>query len=349
MAKDLSPREKLVMYSLVRAPSGTDRELSSFSGLKLSTVSAIRRRLAKRGYYARVRMPCLRGIGGEMLVVTYFYYKATVPMNLRLITGSKLVRDHKEVFWAGSEYTQALSLQLSMNLTDAKRNVAEIEELYTAQSFFDEGGITFLTFPFEISRIPVFFDYEPLLSQSFGIAGGGGALGYPTCAGSVPLTSAGKRVYRTLVENPGMTDTEVSRVASVSQRTATKLRERFEGEGLLKTVVVPNLAMLGFKMLVFDHAKLNLRILARQRWKILDELMRVKPPIFFAVGGDDVVALTAYEDFETYRRCINSFSEIYKEEDIFVREPKRLMFSLSEMKMLKEHVYGPIVRKALGV
>jgi predicted transcriptional regulator len=355
MEKNLSEREKLVLYCMVRNPNHTDRELAADTDLNLSTVTAIRRRLRERGYYSRVRIPHLQGMGSELLAVTYFYYKATIPLEIRLITGNKLVRDHKEVFWAGSEYTQAISLQLAHNLTDARRNIAEIKELYTAQGFLDDGGVTFLTFPFEISRVPLFFDFEPLLRQTFS------RLGEPWGLASMPgyidaglekqprLTNVGKRVYHGLIQYPEFTDTELSKEISVSQRTITKLRNKFESAGMLRSTVVPNLSKLGFNMLVFDHAKLNLHIPEKQRIDILNLLAGIKPPIFMAIGGDDVAALTAYEDFETYRRCMNSFSEIYKHDDIFVGEPKRLMFSLAEMKMLKEHVYGPIVGKVLGI
>ncbi|MBA3046208.1 MAG: hypothetical protein KKH41_07025 [Candidatus Thermoplasmatota archaeon] len=355
MEKSISKREKLVLYHMVRNPEHADRELATDTGLNLSTITAIRRRLLARGYYSRVRIPHLQEFGGELLAVTYFYYKATIPLEIRLITGNKLVRDHREVFWAGSEYTQAISLQIARNLTDARRNIAEIKELYTAQGFLDDGGVTFLTFPFEISRVPLFFDFEPLLQQTFGFPGEFGSLaslpGYLSEGHEKPvrLTNVGKRVYHGLICHPELTDTELSKVISVSQRTVTKLRNRFEEARMFRSVLIPNLKKLGFKMLVFDHAKLNLHIPEKQRNEIMDVLAGIKPPVFMAVGGDDVAALTAYEDFETYRRCMNSFSEVYKQDDVFVKEPKRLMFSLAEMNMLKEHVYGPIVGKFLGV
>jgi hypothetical protein len=353
MEKNLSEREKLVLYCLVRNPDHADRQLAIDTDLNLSTVTAIRRRLHDRGYFKRIRVPHIQKMGSELLAVTYFYYKATIPLEIRLITGNKLVRDHKEVFWAGSEYTQALSLQLAHNLTDARRNIAEIKELYTAQGFLDDGGVTFLTFPFEISRVPLFFDFEPLLRQTFS------RLGEPWGLASLPgylvevekapkLTSVGKRVYHGLIQYPEHSDTQLSKQISVSQRTITKLRNRFESTGMLRSAIMPDLGKLGFKMLVFDHAKLNLHLPEKQRIDILNLLAGIKPPIFMAIGGDDVAALTAYEDFETYRRCMNSFSEIYKHDDIFVGEPKRMMFSLAEMKMLKEHVYGPIVEKVLA-
>ena len=102
-------------------------------------------------------------------------------------------------------------------------------------------------------------------------------------------------------------------------------------------------------MMVFDHAKLNLRINAEHRKEIMQDLIDIKPPIMLAIGGKDVIALTAYEDFDTYRRCVNSFSEVYKQDDIFQKEPKRLFFSLAEMEVLKNQEYSPIVSKILGI
>ena len=353
MEKPLSEREKLVLYCMVRNPDHTDRELAADTDLNLSTVTAIRRRLHERGFCKRVRIPHLQSMGSELLAVTYFNYKATIPLEIRLITGNKLVRDHKEVFWADSEYTQAVSLQLAHNLTDARRNIAEIKELYTAQGFLDDRGVIFLTFPFEISKVPLFFDFEPLLRQSFSRLGEPWGLasmpGYLEPVDAASMTNVGKRVYHGLINHPEMTDTELSKEISVSQRTVTKLRNKYESAKMLKSAIMPDLGKLGFKMLVFDHAKLNLHLPEKQRTEILNLLAGIKPPIFMAIGGDDVAAITAYEDFETYRRCMNSFSEIYKHDDIFVGEPKRMMFSLAEMKMLKEHVYGPIVGKVLGV
>ena len=92
-------------------------------------------------------------------------------------------------------------------------------------------------------------------------------------------------------------------------------------------MIIPDLQKLGFEMLVFDHAKLNLRVSENHRKEIFRDLVGIKPPILLAIGGNDVTALTAYENFKTYRRCINHFSEIYKQDDIFLMEPNRMMFS----------------------
>jgi DNA-binding MarR family transcriptional regulator len=349
MSKPLSEREKLVLHAIVRSPRDTDRELADAIGLKQTTLTAIRRRLHSGGWYSLARIPSVRELGGELFAATYCHYRATVPLNIRLITGRRLVKMHGEVFWAGSEYSQAVSFQFAKNFTGARANVVEMERLYTAQGFLGEGGITFLTFPFGIASFPFFFDYEPLLRQSFGLEGDGKPSGFPRGRKAAEFTSAGRKVYHGLVENPELNDRELAARIGVSQRTVAKLRCEFEDDGLYKTVAVPDLLKLDFRMLALDHAKLNLRIQERQRKEILDALVSIRPPILLATSGDDVVALTAYEDFGVYRRCINSFSEVYKQDDIFVKEPKRMLFSIPEMEMLKSHAYGSGVARMLGL
>ena len=360
MTKPLSDREKRVLYEIVKHPEFTDNNLAERTGIKLSTVTAIRRRLNKNGMYKMIRIPDLQLLGAELLAVNYSVYNATAPMEKRLETGRKFAREHKEVFWAINEYVQSVAFHFSRNYTDILSNIIELETHHTEKGYLDEGGIDLMVFSFKLSQVPYFFDFAPLLANSFGFSeedenGGGmrsryGHDDHEQDMAEVPnLTPLGKKVYYNLVKYPEMTDTELAEIISVSQRTITKLRKYFEEEGLMQAVIIPNLEKLGFKMLVFDHAKLNLKVKGDQRNIILHSLMGIKPPITFIAGSSDVVVLTVYEDFATYRRSINRFAEVYKYEKIFIKEPKRLLFSISEMDMIKDHIYSPIVAKILGI
>lgn len=356
MSKPLSAREQQVLYELVRHPSDTDKIISDRTGLKLSTITAIRRRLKEKEIFQNIRIPCPQAIGAELMAINYSVYKTTASVESRLETGKKFAGAHDELFWAVNEYVQSMGLHFSRNYTDISQNITELERYYTENGYLSEEGIHLLIFPFDMVDIPYFFDFSPLLAQSFGIiedprnSSESRTNGCPKTNGeNNRMTETGKQVYYNLIKHPEMTDTELSEEISVSQRTITKLRKEFEKNGLLKNAMIPDLEKLGFKMLVFDHAKLNLKIEADRRKRILDSLIGIKPPIMFLVGSSDVVALTAYEDFETYRRSINCFSEIYKHENIFVKEPRRLMFSLAEMQMIKDHVYAPLVAKLLDI
>ena len=356
MPKPLSAREQQVLYELVRRPSDTDKNISDRTGLKLSTITAIRHRLKAKGVFHNIRIPCPQAIGAELMAVNYSVYKATASVESRLKTGKKFAKSHKEVFWALNEYVQSVGLHFSKNYTDISSNITELEEYYTVNGYLGEEGIHLLIFPFEMVDIPYFFDFSPLLAQSFGI------IEDPRkkqekipngCAksnnGDNQLSETGRLVYYSLVKHPDLTDTELSEKISVSQRTITKLRKEFEERGLMKSAIIPDLEKLGFKMLVFDHARLNMKLDQARQDRILESLIGIKPPIMLLIGHSDVVALTAYEDFETYRRSINCFSEIYKHENIFIKEPRRLMFSLTEMEMIKDHVYAPWVARILNL
>ncbi len=359
MKKPLSEREKQVFYEIVKNPTHTDKNISQSTDIKLSTITAIRRRLKRNGMFYTTRIPCLQFLGAEMLAVNYSVYKATAPLELRLKTGKRFASDHKEVFWAVNEYVQSIAFHFSSNYTDVRSNISELEKHHTEQGFLDEGGIELLVFPFKLTYIPYFFDFAPLLAHSFGITeetselnekgGRSGGLPYPFDNHSVNMSQTSKHVFYGLIKNPEMTDTELSDKIKISQRTITKLRKQFETQGMFRTVIIPNLSKLGFKMMVFDHAKINLKVQGDQRAIILQALMGIQPPISFIVGSSDVVAMTVYEDFNTYRRSINRFAEVYKYENIFVKEPKRLLFSLSELDMIKDHVYSPIVAKILDI
>lgn len=356
MTKPLSAREKQVLYELVRCPSDTDKNISDKTDIKLSTITAIRRRLKEKGIFRTIRIPCPQAIGAELMAVNYSVYKTTASVESRLKTGKKFAGSHNELFWAANEYVQSAGLHFSKNYTDISHNITELEKYYTKNGYLSEESIHLLIFPFDMVNIPYFFDFSHLLAQSFGIIEDPRNKSedrencFPQTNGkNNRMSETGKKVYYNLIKHPNLTDTELSELISVSQRTITKLRKEFEESGMMKNAIIPDLEKLGFKMLVFDHAKLNLKMEEDRIDRILDSLIGIKPPIMLLLGNSDIVALTAYEDFDTYRRSINCFSEIYKHENIFVKEPRRLMFSLTEMNMIKDHVYAPLVAKILNI
>ena len=62
----LSENEKRVLFSLVRYPDLTDRQISDTIGFKYSTFSTIKHRLAEGGYVADQTIPLLQNLGAEL-------------------------------------------------------------------------------------------------------------------------------------------------------------------------------------------------------------------------------------------------------------------------------------------
>ena len=68
---ELTNKEKLMLYGLVRYPGLTDKKLSEKLNLKHSTVTSIRHRLRKNKYFRTLKIPMLQNMGCEMLVAIY--------------------------------------------------------------------------------------------------------------------------------------------------------------------------------------------------------------------------------------------------------------------------------------
>ena len=123
MINSLTQNEKLVLYGLVRYPLLNNRELSDALELKLSTVTVIHRKLMQKGYVRTARIPLIQNFGCEMLAVTYSVFSSSMPLNTRLQISADIAENYDEVFWAVSETTQGISIQLSKNYTEVKKNI----------------------------------------------------------------------------------------------------------------------------------------------------------------------------------------------------------------------------------
>src|SRR3972149_3058237 len=68
MKRSLTPNERAVLHGLVSRPTLNDRELSETLSVKVSTVTAIRRRLRRVDFFVARRIPMMHRLGWEILV-----------------------------------------------------------------------------------------------------------------------------------------------------------------------------------------------------------------------------------------------------------------------------------------
>ncbi len=165
----LSDNEKRVLHGLVRHTDMKDRELSDILGMKHSTVTTIKHRLAKEEYFSRKRIPYLQNLGCEMLGVTYAEFNPAVSAEARVEKARERIEIYDELFYSVGETNYGFSLSFSKNYT----NIEKISDIRT--QLFAELGLleatfpTQMVFPLETSDIVRFFDYSRLLASDFGI------------------------------------------------------------------------------------------------------------------------------------------------------------------------------------
>jgi hypothetical protein len=82
--KNLTKNEKDTLWGMVNHPTLNDRALAKKTRLKLSTVTAIRRRLREREYFWTVNIPNFSRLGFELLCVEYGSFNEAVPVERRI-------------------------------------------------------------------------------------------------------------------------------------------------------------------------------------------------------------------------------------------------------------------------
>jgi len=347
----LSKNEKLTLYGLVKYPNYNDREIAEKIGLKMSTVTAIKNRLKRNNVFKTIRVPIFQNLGCEIFEVSYAKLNLTTSQEARVRPGKKLIEDFAETFFAIFEPDKMFSMSVSKNFTESKKNIDRFMQVFSEHNFLEGDNYTFIHFPFEMTKIHNFFDMSNLLKRHFALD-----LSLPEERDEernvkvIPdaFTKIQKKVYHGLVSYPDLLDNRIARKIGVTRQSVTKMRKRFEADGLIKSLRLANLKTLGFEILVLIHVKYNPKSPPSKRSdckKIWDEL-----PIFFNVSTTlEGVMLAAVKNYRDYQQFMNRLIKYYKENEIIKEEPVTYLFSIEDMDMLKCHVYVPIVKKIFNI
>jgi len=341
----LSENEKTILYNLIKYPLFNNRELSEKLGFKLSTVTACRRRLKEKGFFSTVRIPITTNIGCEIMSIAFAQFISTLSLNERLKLGSKLDIEHPDVFWMMSEPSQGMTLQFSKNYSDAKERIKKIEEIYGEHKYLGDTGITLLPFSLKLTNIINFFDYTFLLRRLFNIKDKKTISGFK--GEKIKLNENEKKIYHALIKYPELSDRDLAKKTGTSRFTISRMREKFEGK-IMRTVNIPDMKKLGLKIVALIHMGFNITTSSDTRKRVTTDMLD-QGAVFLLLEHVSCLAIIPFENFDCYRIYMNNFSKKYREYDILVEEPKILLFSVSESRFPKKHVYAPLVKKVLNI
>ncbi|MDI6707963.1 MAG: hypothetical protein QME47_02610 [Candidatus Thermoplasmatota archaeon] len=342
--RELSAKEKLVLWGLVKYPLLSDQALGIKLNISQSTLTAIKKKLERENYYRDLRIPYLEKLGGELLIATYTKFISALSLQQRLRVSSRIRKTYSEVFYALSDPAQGISLQISKDYTTVKKWSEELENIYSEHGVLSNTGIVILPFPFKLSSFVNFFDFSPLLEEIFEIAGEKGIKLKKFEMKRIKLTSIQKKVYSGLIKYPELSDVALSKKINVSRFTTARWRKTFEGK-LMKTIRIVSLEKLDFKILGFLHMKLNLNLSKKDKLKLSKAITKLRSPIFMVVGGNDALALMPFRDFNDFKKITNAFAELSEISEVLKEEPIILLFSIPETKIIKEYSFDRIVEK----
>jgi len=350
----LSKNEKLTLWGLVRYPTFNDRRLSQEIGLKMSTVTAIRNRLKRSGYFKTVRVPFMDRLGCELLVVCYnrlnvLKSKDEVMKILKDVLGAT-----DDIFFALADPFQMITFSFCKNYTDAWGDVEKGHQLLSEKGALGQRSPRDHMSIFSINQTKFFkfFNFSDILRRIFQLdvpAADFTISLKPDKANSRALSRIEKRVYYGLVRYPEIVDNGVAKKIGVTRQSVTKIRKRFESEGILSTIRVPEFSKLGVEILAFAYYDFAPAATLSARKKGIEWVVKELPSFFHIAGNQEGMLAGVAKNFQDLQRHLYLTSKLYLEKGFFRNEPRVLMLSVKDLAVLKDFNFAPLVKKILGV
>lgn len=126
------------------------------------------------------------------------------------------------------------------------------------------------------------------------------------------------------------------------------MRRKFEENGYIKTLRIPDLNKAGFEILAFYHIRYdpyNPPDFERGEAKVLlnDNV------IFMATRKFETVIISAYGNYEEYKTDKVEKMQFLKSKKWIAKNPVIRTYGLSKSTVIKDLNFAPITRKVLGI
>lgn len=346
----LTEKEKTTLYGLVRYPNLNDRELSEKIEEKLSTVTAIRRRLRENDYFVRKRIPFTHNLGCELLAIGYGKFNTNIDDETRREFCKKELQKHPNIFLNIDSRGMGFFMCMTRNYTEVKKIIDGFQYFATKHNLIGDDHWTFAIFPFEVSKILNCFDYSTILRKLFGIDDKADpvSLEYEKRR-EVSLSNKEKSVYYGLVRYPELHDNTVAKKVGASRQAVSNMSKRFLKENLLQTARIPNLEKLGYEIIALAHTNFNPRTPLKERKKGIEMMVSEVPQFFMVSGNFENILLAAAKDYEDFNNMKNRVLSFYGKHSFITGEPRIYLFSLKETDFVRNFDFAPVVKMALGI
>jgi len=347
---ELTTKEKLMLYGLVKYPQLTDKELSEKLDLKHSTVTSIRHRLKEKEYLRKLIIPKLQSMGCEMLVAIYTNFSPLIPLSERVAITGETIEVFPEIFFSVGEQDKGFSLSFSKDYATIGRINDIRTQTFGGRGLLEEEYPNTVVFPFEISKIYRFFDFAPLLRQSFALGSAPEIEVETVDFGSmenVVFSDTEKNAYCMLISYPELADDDIGRELGVSRHTVSRLRRKFEENNLMSALILPNFVKLGFEILTFCHIRFDPRNPPDMDKDEAASLMS-DATVFFATRMFEAVMISVYCDYDDYKNDMMKIMQILKENKWVAQDPIIRTYGLNTMVFIKDFKFAPITHKIVG-
>jgi DNA-binding Lrp family transcriptional regulator len=162
------------------------------------------------------------------------------------------------------------------------------------------------------------------------------------------LSETEKNTLVAMVENPRMSDRQLSSIVRLSRQAVTRIRNKLLDEGLVTTVCVPRLYKWGFEICAVAHPRFNMEIPWEKRLKTQPR-DSVDLSFLTLSKADESVANYLIAKYTEYSEQLEGLLAWYHRVGAFDEPPGITLFPLERCTELRTFEYGPAVRNLLMV
>jgi len=340
--------EMKVIFGLTEDATRTDVQIADMFNLKKGTVASIRRRLLDAGAISYANVPAFNKLGCELIG---YHLGATEPSD----RSDAKVNHYIEFCNRSPQVFQGLIGGTSIVFFTALRNVTEFEEFVQGHNKFFSGNrrssrakLSSTVFPFALSKGNMAPNFAAIVHRHFNLD-----VPYPKTpmpegneVETPDLSDTEKRTMVAMVENPRMSDRQVSSTIRLSRQAVTRIRNKLLDEGYIKLVCLPRLYKWGFEICAVANALFSMDI----PW---DKRLRNQPRecvdlSFLTLSkADESVANYLIAKYTDYSEQLESILAWYHKMKAFDEPPRITLFPLERCTELRTFEYGPAVRHIL--
>ncbi|MBL7148074.1 MAG: PAS domain S-box protein [Nanoarchaeota archaeon] len=326
----LTHNEKLVFYGLVKYPLLNDQQLSEKLKIKRPTITAIKNKLKRQGFYLTYVIPNFELIGCELMCIINSKIQSGGGARIEMI---KKILSSPEVVYSINTDKDFLSIIISKNFVETKRLVDYVSSLYE-ESNIEMPNIIY--FPSTMSRIISLFDYSALLKSLFDLKIKDDII-KPLKPATRELTDNEKIILYTLTKYPNLTDSEIAAKTKISRPTVSQIKKNLINENFLKIINIPDANKLNCELLVYSTAKIDLKKINKQKQEI--------PSLIFMVNSErESSGIFIFETYTKHKIAYDKFTGLLKKEQFIIGEPTRHLFPIQQIKSQKVD-FAPLVKK----
>jgi hypothetical protein len=352
----MSINEKKVLYGLIKYPNLTDLDIQKLISVKGSTYSVIKKKLKESDYYSNIRLPILQHLGCKYLIISLIKLNRKINLEERSKLSKMYLGKYPENFFIISEANYALMISIAEDMIDFEKNFQDFIQVYGHHNLLAEEEIDIISFPFDLTMAFSYFDFAALLNRTFKLNFEEYSITIDSKfektnfkVKNAEFSDLEKRIYYGLIKYPELPDNLIADEIKCSRQSVTKAKEKFFEEDLIEKKRIVDLGKLGFEILAISHTKTNPRQSLEERFICVEALYRKQTPIFHVSKNFDRISITPFKNFSEFQEIYEWSTNFCTINDCIIKEPNRILLSISQMKILKNHVYAPLVKKILNL